>query len=337
MSVLLSHPAGEVRIEEIARNRRRVSVQPAAGTPACPITSCETTYPVELIELVLELKGPAYLCDEILRDEDPRAVQATLENDLLGYVAPDAFAGARILDYGCGCGASSMVLARMFPTAEIVGIDVNERLLALARARAEFHRLPQIRFDVTPDGRRLPAEIGTFDFIVLSAVYEHMYPQERGEALASLWSLLEPGGVLFLDQTPFRFFPVESHTTGLPLINYLPDRAAYFLARKLSRRVRPDASWESLLRDGIRGATLGEIVGHLRRASGEGPIVLRPSRRGCRNRIDLWYALSGPVRMRGAKRALKVAFTLIRWTTGWVLVPNLALALKKPEAINHNQ
>ena len=327
----LSHPDGDVRIEETAGGRRRISVDLNPGAPRAPVTEWETAYPVDLIELVLAIKGPAYLCDEIMRDEDPRTVEATLETDLLSYVERRRFAGAAILDYGCGCGASTVVLARMFPTASLVGIDVNEPLLALARARAEFHALSRVRFDVTPDGRQLPQGIGPFDFVVLSAVYEHMYPDERAGALASLWSALKPGGTLFLDQTPFRYFPIENHTTGLPLINYLPDRAAHFVARKCSRRVRPDASWSGLLRDGIRGGTVREIVGHLRKSPAEEPILLRPSLRGCRDRIDLWHALSGGVRFRRAKLGAKAVFKLIRWTTGLVAVPNLALAIQKPE------
>jgi len=330
VSVTLSHPEGEVRIEETAGAKRRVSVDLAEGVPQAPVTSWETAYPVDLIERVLEIKGPVYLCDEIMRDEDSASVQATLETDLLSYVEPSRFANKTILDYGCGCGASTVVLARMFPTASLVGIDVNEGLLPLARARAAFYRLSRATFEVSPDGKQLPPGIGPFDFVVLSAVYEHMYPRERSRALASLWSVLKPGGVLFLDQTPFRYFPWENHTTGLPLINYLPDRAAHFLARRCSRRIRADASWSSLLRDGIRGGTVREIVGPLRKHASQRPCVLQPTLRGCRDRIDLWYSLSSDVRFRRAKRALKVVFKLVRFTTGWVVVPNLALAIQKP-------
>ena len=83
----------------------------------------------------------------------------------------------------------------------------------------------------------LPADIGQFDYIILSAVYEHLLPSERPALLTLLWSHLRPGGVIFLAQTPYRWFPVELHTTGLPLINYLPDRLALACARRFSKRV----------------------------------------------------------------------------------------------------
>ena len=38
-----------------------------------------------------------------------------------------------------------------------------------------------------------------------------------------IWAHLKSGGVLFLNQTPHRYFPVEHHTTNLPMINYFPD------------------------------------------------------------------------------------------------------------------
>jgi hypothetical protein len=43
--------------------------------------------------------------------------------------------------------------------------------------------------------------------------------------MAELWRQLRLGGILFLNQTPHRYYPLEHHTTGLPLLNYLPERA----------------------------------------------------------------------------------------------------------------
>jgi 2-polyprenyl-3-methyl-5-hydroxy-6-metoxy-1,4-benzoquinol methylase len=331
VSVTIAHAGGEVRIEDIPPERRRITVALNEPTAFMPVASCTTAYPVELIRHVLEVKGPAYLCDEILRDEDPASVQACLEADLLSYVDAGCFDGKAILDYGCGCGASTMVLARMFPTASITGIDIDPKLIDLARARAAFYGLPRIAFGLSPNGQRLPEGSSPFDFIVLSAVYEHLLPAERPAVLAALWGALRPGGVLFLDQTPHRYAPVENHTTGLPLVNYLPDRATYWAARRLSRRVGRGASWQQLLRDGIRGATAPEVLSHIRRAGAEPLILLEPSKQGCRDRIDLWYSVSAGTRLRRSKRVLKAVLKGIKYATGLVLVPNLSLAIRKSE------
>jgi hypothetical protein len=63
--------------------------------------------------------------------------------------------------------------------------------------------------------------------------------------LEQIWAVLNPGGIFFLNQTPFRFFPREAHTTGLPGLNYLPDRPALRAARRFSKRVSPDQSFEA--------------------------------------------------------------------------------------------
>jgi hypothetical protein len=97
--------------------------------------------------------------------------------------------------------------------------------------------------------------------VVLSAVWEHLLPSERPEVLKQIWSLLRPGGFFFLNQTPHRFTPVETHTTGLPLINYLPDRLALSFARKFSKRVDRHETWDALLRKGIRRGTENEVAG----------------------------------------------------------------------------
>jgi hypothetical protein len=99
--------------------------------------------------------------------------------------------------------------------------------------------------------------------------------------LQQLWEHLKPGGILFINQTPDIKFPTETHTTGLPLINYLPDRLAHTVIRRLSRRVDPGWDWNSLLRAGIRGSTVGEIL-HTLQSFPEKPKLLRPTRLGVR-------------------------------------------------------
>src|SRR4051812_19084126 len=95
----------------------------------------------------------------------------------MGYVDAEAFRGKRVLDFGCGAGASTLVMSRLLPPCEIVGVELEERLLRLARLRAEYLRKPGLRFFESPSGTALPAGLGTFDYIVLSAVYEHLLPE----------------------------------------------------------------------------------------------------------------------------------------------------------------
>jgi hypothetical protein len=186
----------------------------------------------------------------------------------------------------------------------------------------------RVSFQLSPDSNSLPPEIGDFDYIILSAVYEHLLPSERETILALLWSHLKQDGVIFLDQTPYRWFPIEMHTTGLPLINYLPDRLTLYCSRRFSERVRLDASWPELLRKGIRGGTTREIMTILNREERKAEL-LNPSHLGVKDHIDLWYQLSSTIRKPLTKKLMMWGFRAVKAVTGVTMIPTLSLAIRK--------
>ena len=182
-----------------------------------------------------------------------------------------------------------------------------------------------MKFLESPIGTDVPDQLGTFDLIVLSAVYEHLLPNERKEILPKLWSMLNANGVLFLNQTPHRWFPLELHTTSLPLINYLPDDLTLKASRKFSPRVNEDDSWEFLLRAGIRGATVREIKNLL-----QGAVVLQPTLTGLKDRVDLWFLTTNPDNLKLLKQSARLVLKSINAVTGIAIVPELTLAFRKP-------
>lgn len=328
--VLLPTPRANVVVTPLPSGKRRISVQKLDDSLAVPLASWDTDYDLDLIRLILDVKGPGALCDEIARDESPEYTGAALNWALLSYMGNEQFAGRKILDFGCGSGASTVTLCRMFPTATIVGVDIGEGILSIARARARFYGLSNVEFAHCTDPTRLPPGLGDFDHVILCAVYEHLLPQERISLLPQLWGALKVGGVLFLRETPHRYFPIETHTTGLPLINYLPDRIAH-QAAKLSRRWNHEKTWEQLLRAGIRGATLSEIEGVLSGCDGS-VRVLQPHRLGVEDRIDLWFVTAEKSRHSGAKRAIYRALKQLKRVSGFEFAPYLELALRKQSA-----
>jgi 2-polyprenyl-3-methyl-5-hydroxy-6-metoxy-1,4-benzoquinol methylase len=313
--------APKVEITPVAGGRHRIVV--AGAQEYVHVRELETAYPPWLIRQVLDLKGPGYVCDEIQRDESPEYTGAALKTSLLGYISETQFAGKRILDFGCGAGASTIALCRMFPTAAVVGVELDHRSLDVARARSQFYGLTNVQYLVSPSGVELPAGLGEFDFIVMSGVFEHLLPDERPAVMSRLWSALKPGGILFLRETPHRYFPIETHTTGLPLINYLPRSLVMPIVRRIPRG---GTNWDELLRRGIRGGSVAEIRKLVPDAT-----LLRPSRLGMKDLIDLWYAAvpkSRSARMKRYVRAFAKALTAV----GIEWPPYLELALRKPAA-----
>jgi 2-polyprenyl-3-methyl-5-hydroxy-6-metoxy-1,4-benzoquinol methylase len=328
-SVIL-HPEGQIHIEELPNGLRRLLVKCTDAARFVPIESVVTRYPRELIELTAQVTALPWVCDAIARDEDPAYIRADIHLNLFGYLDEAAFAGRRLLDFGCGSGASTIAMGEMLPRTEVVGIELDEKLLALGSARARYRALSNVSFQASPDGTRLPENVGRFDFAMMSAVYEHLLPHERQTVLPRVWEALNPGGVLFLNQTPHRWYPIETHSTGLPLINYLPDRLAFAVARRFASNTRGHTE-QQLRRGGIRGGTEREILGILAK-TGHPPRLLTPQRPGCRDRIDLWYGQLNRDRRRLLKASMR---QVLKWTlrlTGTVLTQNLMLAIRKGEA-----
>lgn len=319
----LHHAEGIATVEDLPDGRRRVNVTPAKSDAFISRRSAETSYPVPLIEAVLEAKGIDFVCDELAREEDERYLRLELERSMLPYVPAKDWAGKSVLDFGCGAGASTLTLARMFPETTITGVELEESNVRLARARAAHYGV-RARFLVSPRPDALPDELGAYDFVVLSAVYEHLLPAERGTVLPLVWGRLKPGGVLFLNQTPYRYWHKEGHTTGLRFINFLPDRLAFAYARHASKRSRRDHTWEGFLRYGIRGATIPEIMGVLRRAGARAELLKGAA--PLRDPVDMWYAMGRPKAVRRAAWAVVKAANAL---TGLAVCPVIAIALRK--------
>ena len=325
---ILPHPDADINIFELQDGERRVEIRPRSSDMFIPVSSCVTRYSADLLQTILKYKGPTFLCDEINREQDPLYVQADLEKDILSYVPASELAGKRLLDFGCGSAASTIILARMFPDTEIIGIDLFEENLLVARERCDFYGYTNLLFLQSPSGTELPPNIGKFDYIMMSAVFEHLLPEERPVTLPKVWSVLAPGGILFLDQTPHRYFPVEIHSSHLPLLNYLPDGLAGWAARKFSPRIPDNESWPDLLRGGIRGGSAHQVMGILKSAD-HSATLLKPSQDGIRDRIDLWYATATARGPSLAKKGVKYGMKLLKWTTGRQLAPSLSLAIQK--------
>lgn len=55
--------------------------------------------------------------------------------------------GGKIADVGCGHGFSTLIMARTFPNAEVIGYDFHGPSIEEANAHAASHNLPNVRFE----------------------------------------------------------------------------------------------------------------------------------------------------------------------------------------------
>lgn len=72
----------------------------------------------------------------------------------------------RILDLGTGTGLAARVLARRFPEAEVMGVDLAPAMIEEARRRVPDELVGRIVFE-TADAAALPFADGAFDLVVL--------------------------------------------------------------------------------------------------------------------------------------------------------------------------
>jgi ubiquinone/menaquinone biosynthesis C-methylase UbiE len=75
-----------------------------------------------------------------------------------------AAAPHRIVDLGTGSGAAALMLARRFPDAEVLGIDLSEEMVAAARRKIGPELEGRVRF-AAADVAALPHSNGAFDLV----------------------------------------------------------------------------------------------------------------------------------------------------------------------------
>jgi hypothetical protein len=67
----------------------------------------------------------------------------------------------------------------------------------------------------------------------------------------------------------------------------------------------------------------------LRRNSKENPVLIEPSQKNMKDRIDLWYSQLNQENQLAIKKTIKYLFKAIRALSGATPVPNLSLVIKK--------
>ena len=118
--------------------------------------------------------------------------------------------GQRVLDVCCGSGASAIPAAEIVgSTGSVVGVDLADNLLALARNKAKERDLTNIEFRHS-DMTQLPFDEGSFDVVV--CVFGIFFVPDMEAALRELKRVVRAGGKLAITTWGPRFF--EPATTA---------------------------------------------------------------------------------------------------------------------------
>jgi SAM-dependent methyltransferase len=115
---------------------------------------------------------------------------------LLGMdVAP--IASCRILEFACGDGFNLLPIAATLPNATFVGFDFAPRPVARAQQMARDLGLTNVRL-LQLDLRELPAELGSFDYIIAHGLYSWIPSDVRAHVLPLIARHLAPQGIAFV-------------------------------------------------------------------------------------------------------------------------------------------
>ena len=148
--------------------------------------------------------GTGLVNDEVIATYDAQAAElaarydqpALLESyspveDLIASTSADSLA----LDIGAGSGRDAAWLASK--GYEVVAVEPSSGMRDEAQRRHEDTRIRWLD-DRLPSLNRVHELALSFDLILLSAVWQHIMPQDRQRAFRKMSSLLKPGGLLLM-------------------------------------------------------------------------------------------------------------------------------------------
>jgi demethylmenaquinone methyltransferase/2-methoxy-6-polyprenyl-1,4-benzoquinol methylase len=221
---------------------------------------------------------------------DPGEQRAERVNDLFGRIAPRydlindvqclwlhrlwkrrlirmarPWPGERALDLCCGTGDVAFALARR--GVEVVGLDFNEPMLAVARRRSSKFKVQSSKF-LRGDAQQIPFPDNSFDIVTISYGLRNLASWEQG--VEEMLRATKPGGRLLVldfgkpDNGLWRAVYFAYLRVAVPLFGRLfcGDAQAYAYILESLRRYPAQRGVEAKLRAlGCRDTQLVQLLG----------------------------------------------------------------------------
>ncbi len=142
---------------------------------------------------------------------------------------------ARVLELGCATGENLLPMAERHPAASFLGIDFSARQVDRATRNAVEAGISNVEFRKL-DIDRLPADLGTFDYIIAHDVYSLVSEPTRDKLLAACQGHLAPQGIAYVSYNTYPGWHVHDMFRALMLYegrdaNTTPERV--IAARRL--------------------------------------------------------------------------------------------------------
>lgn len=102
----------------------------------------------------------------------------------------------KLLDVGCGTGSLLIVANKFYPENEIIGIDIDEKILRLAQKKVDEKKL-DIKF-LRSNADKLPFNNLSFDVVVSTLVFHHLPTIVKKGAIKEIKRILKNNGRFLL-------------------------------------------------------------------------------------------------------------------------------------------
>jgi len=219
-----------------------------------------TSYSTRVIRMLIDRKGPRRAVLYLpFKETRGRYFLARV----FSYLADGGRRNLAVLEVGCSFGHATEYLNDQTIVATVETFDVDPAFVEITRTKVDELGLAKVRrvLHLTDaDTQRLPFADGAFDLVLTVGVIEHLPSTPRHRYVDEYYRVLAPGGHLAVLDTPNRAFPLETHTVGLPGVQWLPPRLAYAYARRLRPRVFGATAFEEFARGAWRNASYRECL-----------------------------------------------------------------------------